>query len=197
MVTIRDDKKPTLLVPDNGPISALSSIRCLDWLLLPGIPVKITDQVADEATRNPDLPWARETCEWIVRNVVAERISIAYTDTGFDYREQFDAWVSGGMDPQRRPRSRNLGEASILGLMRSLSDEWQGENKAVVLLDERFARKAVATIEANIDLVSTRAFFRLLTEDYGLNDTAVYWRLVLNNIEDMDTLDEVRIIRVP
>ena len=197
MVTIRDDKTPTLLVPDNGPVSALSSIRCLDWLLLPGIPVRITDQVADEATRNPDLPWARETCEWIVRNVVAERISIAYTDTGFDYREQFDAWIAGGMDPQRRPRSRNLGEASILGLMRSLSEEWQGNNKAVVLLDERFARKAVAAIEANIDIVSTRAYFRLLTEDYGLNDTAAYWKLVLNNIEDMDTLDEVRSVRVP
>lgn len=81
--------------------------------------------------------------------------------------------------------------------MRSLAEEWTGDKKAVVLLDERFARKAVATVEANIDIVSTRSFFRLLTEDYGLNDTAAYWRLVLQNIQDMDTLDEIRSVRVP
>jgi hypothetical protein len=161
-------------VPDNGPLSALSAIQCLDWLLLPGIPVRITDQVADEATRNPDLPWARETCEWIVRNVVAERISIAYTDTGYDYRQQFDAWVAGGMDPEKRPRGRNLGEAAILELMRSLETEWRGDHKGIVLVDERYARKALGSLEANIDIVSTRAFFRVLAEDYGLNDTASY-----------------------
>src|ERR1700739_731486 len=57
MALIKDDKQPILLVPDNGPMTALASIRCLDWLLLPGVPVKITDQVAEEATRNPTLPW--------------------------------------------------------------------------------------------------------------------------------------------
>lgn len=196
-MSIRDDKQPTLLVPDNGPLSALSAIQCLDWLLVPGIPVRITDQVADEATRNPDLPWARETCEWIVRNVAAERVTIAYTDTGADYRQLFDAWVAGGMDPEKKPRARNLGEAAILELMRSLESEWQGDRKAIVLLDERYARRAVAALEANIDIVSTRAFFRVLTEDFGLNDTAAYWRLVLHNIEDMDTLDEIRRVRVP
>ena len=196
MTSIRDDKRPTLLVPDNGPISALSSIRCLDWLLLPGIPVTITDQVAVEATRNPDLPWTSETCEWIVKNVVEERLKIAYTDAGADYRDLFDAWVAGGMDPDRRPRGRDLGEASIIQLVRSLEEEFQGDRKAVVLLDERFARRVLAAVEANVDIVSTRAFFRVLTEDYGLNDTAAYWRLVLDNIQSMDTLDEVLRVRM-
>ena len=196
MPLIKDDKEPTLLVPDNGPLSALSSIGCLDWLLLPGIPVKITDQVADEATRNTDLPWARETCDWIVRNVVAGRVSISYTDTGFDYRQQVDAWVAGGMDPDKAPRSRNLGEAAILELMRSLETECRGDRKAIVLVDERYARKALGALDANIDIVSSRAFFRVLTEDYGLNDTSSYWRLVLRNIETMDTLDEVQTVRM-
>jgi hypothetical protein len=196
MTSIRDDKRPTLLVPDNGPISALSSIRCLDWLLLPGIPVRLTDQVAVEATRNPDLPWTGETCEWIARNVIEERLKIAYTDAGADYRDLFDAWVAGGMDPDRKPRGRDLGEASIIELMRSLEAEYQGDKKAVVLLDERYARRALAAVEANIDIVSTRAFFRVLTEDYGLNDTAAYWRLVLDNIQSMDTLDEVLRVRM-
>jgi hypothetical protein len=196
MTSIRDDKRPTLLVPDNGPISALSSIRCLDWLLLPGIPVRLTDQVAVEATRNPDLPWTGETCEWIARNVIEERLKIAYTDAGADYRDLFDAWVVGGMDPDRKPRGRDLGEASIIELMRSLEAEYQGDKKAVVLLDERYARRALAAVEANIDIVSTRAFFRVLTEDYGLNDTAAYWRLVLDNIQSMDTLDEVLRVRM-
>jgi hypothetical protein len=197
MDSIRDDRQPTLLVPDTGPLSALSAIQCLDWLLLPGIPVRITDQVADEATRNPDLPWTRETCEWIVRNVAAERVSIAYTDTGFNYRQQFDAWVAGGMDSEKKPRRRNLGEAAILELMRSLEAEWRGNRKAIVLVDERFARKALAAVDANIDIVSTRAFSRVLANDFGLNDTAAYWRLVLHNIQDMDTIDEITTVRAP
>ncbi len=72
MPLILDDKQPVILVPDNSPVTALSAIGKLDWLLIPGVPVKITDQVADEATRNRDLPWAQnlpwvgETCRWIV-----------------------------------------------------------------------------------------------------------------------------------
>lgn len=196
MPLIEDDKKPTILVPDNSPITALASIDSLDWLFRPGVPVKITDQVADEATRNPDLPWSAETCAWIVRNVVAGRVTIAYTDTGFDHRQQFDAWVAGGMEPARRPRGRNLGEASILELMETLEVETQGDNKAIVLIDERRARKVLRTMDANLDVVSTRAFFRVLTSDYGLNDTTSYWRLVLNVVENMDTLDEIIKVRM-
>jgi hypothetical protein len=197
MALIKSDKEPVLLVPDNGPLTALSAIDSLDWLLLPGIPVKITDQVADEATRNPDLPWASGTCAWIVRNVIAGKISIAYTDQGFDHRQQFDAWVAGGMKEAKRPRSRNLGEASILELMRSLGDEARGDKKAIVLVDDRTARNALKTVEANLDIVSTRAFFRVLTEDFGLNDTAGYWRLVLQTVPDMDTLDQIVSHRLP
>jgi hypothetical protein len=46
MPLILDDKQPVILVPDNSPITALSAIGNLDWLLVPGVPVKITDQVA-------------------------------------------------------------------------------------------------------------------------------------------------------
>lgn len=195
MPLIHDDKKPILLVPDNGPVTALSAIRSLDWLLLPGIPVKITDQVAEEATRNQDLPWTKDTCEWIVRNVLAGRVEIAYTDVGFDRRQQFDAWLAGGMDPATAPRARNLGEASILELMRTLEEELRGDNKAIVLIDERRARKALRTVNANLDLVTTRAFFKVLATDYGLNDTAAYWRLVLQVVDNMDTVDEIEQVR--
>jgi hypothetical protein len=196
MALILDDKQPIILVPDNSPIAALSAIGNLDWLLVPGVPVKITDQVATEATRNQALPWAAETCSWIVAQVVRGRVEIVYTDTGFDHRQQFDAWVAGGMDPTGAPRSRNLGEASILELMTALENEARDDKKAIVLVDERRARKALSTLDANLDIVSTRAFFKVLTTDYGLNDTSGYWHLVLRVIEDMDPLDEVLKIRV-
>ena len=102
MTLILDDKQPVILVPDNGPMTALAAIGNLDWLLVPGLPVRITDQVADEATRNPDLPWAGETCRWIVEKVAAGRVEIAYTDTGFDHRQQFDAWIADGMNRRGR-----------------------------------------------------------------------------------------------
>jgi len=195
MPLILDDKQPIILVPDNSPITALSAVGNLDWLLVPGVPVKITDQVASEATRNPRLPWVKETCNWIVHHVLSGRVQIAYTDTGFDHRQQFDAWVAGGMDPAHAPRGRNLGEASILELMATLENEARGDKKAIVLIDERRARKALSTLDANLDIVSTRAFFNVLATDYGLNDTSGYWRLVLNVIEDMDPLDEVLKVR--
>jgi hypothetical protein len=64
MPLILDDKRPVILVPDNSPITALSAIGNLDWLLVPGVPVKITDQVTSEATRNQAwsriwMPWTR------------------------------------------------------------------------------------------------------------------------------------------
>ena len=191
MTLILDDKQPVILVPDNGPMTALAAIGNLDWLLVPGLPVRITDQVADEATRNPDLPWAGETCRWIVEKVAAGRVEIAYTDTGFDHRQQFDAWIADGMNPARAPRGRNLGEASILELMTALENEARGDKKAIVLIYERRARKALSTLDANLDIVSTRAFFKVLTTDYGLNDTSGHWRLVLSMIATMDPLDEV------
>src|SRR5712691_6673866 len=144
MPLILDDKQPIILVPDNSPITALSAIGNLDWLLVPGVPVKITDQVASEATHNQDLPWTVETCSWIVTHVVGGRVEIVYTDTGFDHRQQFDAWVAGGMDPSRAPRSRNLGEASILELMTALENEARGDKRAIALVDERRARKPSA-----------------------------------------------------
>jgi hypothetical protein len=196
MPLILDDKQPVILVPDNSPVTALSAIGKLDWFLIPGVPVKITDQVADEATRNQDLPWAGETCRWIVEHVLDGRVEIAYTDTGFDHRQQFDAWVAGGMDPARAPRGRNLGEASILELMTALENEARGDKKAIVLIDERRARKALGTLDANLDIVSTRAFFNVLAIDYGLNDTSGYWRLVLSLTDDMDPLDEVVKVRI-
>jgi hypothetical protein len=196
MSLILDDKQPIILVPDNSPITALSAIGNLNWLLVPGVPVKITDQVASEATRNHDFPWAAETCSWIVTHVVGGRVEIVYTDTGFDHRQQFDAWVAGGMEPSRAPRCRNLGEASILELMAALENEARGDKKAIVLVDERRARKALSTLDANLDIISTRAFFKVLTTDYGLNDTSGYWHLVLSMIGDMDPLDEVLKIRV-
>jgi hypothetical protein len=65
-----------------------------------------------------------------------------------------------------------------------------------VLVDERRARKALSTLDANLDIISTRAFFKVLTTDYGLNDTSGYWHLVLSMIGDMDPLDEVLKIRL-
>ncbi len=57
--------------------------------------------------------------------------------TGYVYRQQFDAWIAGGMDSEKWPHGRNLGEAAILELMRSLETEWRGDRKGIVLIDER------------------------------------------------------------
>jgi hypothetical protein len=193
---VSGDKHPIFLIPDNTPMAALGCIDKLDWLIVPGVPVAITDQVADEATRNTDLPWTAGTHEWIVRNVVQGRVSIAYTDTGFDYRQQFDSWARDDMPPERHPRSKHLGEASILELMVRLEERARGKNKAIVLVDERRARKALGTLDANLDIVSTRAFFEVMATDYRINDALDLWPEVLARIGSMDTLNEIHKVRI-
>ena len=59
------------------------------------------------------------------------------------------------MNPGKRHRGRNLGEAATLEFMRSLETEWKGAAKGIVLVDERYARKALDTIESS----STRGPF--------------------------------------
>lgn len=49
MRLIKDGKQPVILIADNTPLYALSAIDNLDWLLVPGVRVQITDQVMIEA----------------------------------------------------------------------------------------------------------------------------------------------------
>ncbi|MCK1513161.1 hypothetical protein IVB22_11380 [Bradyrhizobium sp. 190] len=93
------DQKLALLLPDVGTLSALSVVQGLDWLLLAGIPVQIPDRAAEETRQRPDLPGARAISDWIERNVVSGSVSIVRTDPDYDRRQQFAAWVAGGIDP--------------------------------------------------------------------------------------------------
>ncbi len=79
--------------------------------------------------------------------------------------------------------------------MRSLEAQWRATARAIVLLNERRARRIIGLLRPTSKSVPTRAFFRVLTEDFGLNDTAAYCRLRLNNIGDMDVLNENRRVR--
>jgi hypothetical protein len=48
-------------------------------------------------------------------------------------------------------------------------------NKKAIVLYERRARRALGTLDANRGVVSTRAFFKVLTTEQGLNDMAGNW----------------------
>jgi hypothetical protein len=53
----------------------------------------------------------------------------------------------------------------------SLENEARGDKKAIVPIDECRARKALGTLDASLDIVSTSAFFKVLASDHGRNDT--------------------------
>jgi hypothetical protein len=190
------EQQLALLLADVGTLSALSVVQGLDWLLLARIPVQIPDRVAEEARQTPELPGARAISDWIERNVVSGSVSIVRTDPGYDRRQQFAAWVAGGIDPGRRPHSIQLGEAAVLDLVTSLEGRRGGNRKAVILVDERNARRALAE-EPDIEIFSTRAFFRVLADNYVQNASDASWRLVLDVIQRMDPLVEVERVRMP
>lgn len=177
MRLIKDGKQPVILIADNTPLSALSAIDNLDWLLVPGIRVQITDQVMIEATVNSTQAWAKDTLDWVERN--QNQVEIIETPTGRNYRLAQDAWAASGYEPSKQPVTAGLGETSIFDLLRVLENEVEAGEKVLLIMDDRRGRRTAKTLDLNVDVISTRAFFEVMEIDYGIQGANDYWQRVL------------------
>lgn len=68
-------------------------------------------------------------------------------------------------------------------------------DRLVALVDERRLRKRLGRADVNIELLSTRGFFRKFENDLGRGDALAIWRLVLIANPLMDPIDETLIVR--
>jgi hypothetical protein len=99
-----------LLITDSSPLFSFSYGDCLDLLILPGLPVFLTDQVRWEATRSGN-EISRRIAGWLLR---ADR-AVTEVETVIG-RLRAAAEASGRMD---RRSMQNLGEESVLSAIRT------------------------------------------------------------------------------
>lgn len=185
------DKDPIFLIMDASPMVMLSAIERLDWLMEPCGTIWMTDLVMEEVTRDPDSGkdlrsrWLAYTRSWIAANKF--RIRRVETDTYRTYQLALDGWRAQGSDPERKPNSRDLGEASIIQTLKSFRGKVQPRQTIVVLMDESDGRDALKGMRRiNLDVFGTRAFVEALYTHFGIAEAEHAWQAILKVI----TVDE-------
>jgi hypothetical protein len=174
------EKRPKLLIMDNGPLSVLSEIEgALDWLFKPGCEVWMTDLVLIEARRPPGPAGrmrraARANFEdWFGRNKY--RIKIVETATGEAFARNLRLWELAGCPQDLEPATANLGEASILSKLKVVRTAIDEDEAVIVLMDDRAGRAAVKALPLNVDLMGTQTFVAWMAEDFGVNEAENAW----------------------
>jgi len=173
------EKKPKLLIADNGPISVLSEIDALDWLFKPGCDVWMTDMVLIEARRAPK-PGARErkaarACfeRWFQRN--RRQIKVVETTTGQEFERNMKLWEMAGRPEGLEPSTANLGEASMLSKLEAIRETVAEDQAVIVLMDDRNGRAVAKTLSLNIDLMGTQTFIAWMADDFKVKEAGNAW----------------------
>lgn len=173
------EKKPKLLIADNGPISVLSEIDALNWLFKPGCDVWMTDMVLIEAQR-PPKPGGRErkaarVCfeRWFQRNKY--RIKVVETTTGQEFMRNMKLWEMAGRPEGLEPSTANLGEASVLSKLKAIRETVAEDQAVIVLMDDRNGRAATKALSLNIDLMGTQTFIAWMADDFEVKEAANAW----------------------
>lgn len=167
------DEVPIFLIMDASPIEMPSAIERLDWLIEPCGTIWMTDMVIEEVTRDPESGrdrrsrWFAYTRSWIAANKY--RIRLVETDTYRTYQLALDGWRAQGSDPERKPNSRDLGEAGIIQTLKSFRGKVQPQQTILVLIDESDGRDALKGMRRiNLDVFGTRALLEPLRLHFGI-----------------------------
>lgn len=189
------DKDPIFLIMDASPIVMLSAIERLDWLMEPCGTIWMTDMVMEEVARDPDSGkdprsrWLAYTRSWIAANKF--RIRRVETDTYRTYQLALDGWRAQGSDPERKPNSRDLGEASIIQTLKSFRGKVLPRQTIIVLMDESDGRDALKGMRRiNLDVFGTRAFVEALYAHFGIAEAEHAWQAILKVITADESKDD-------
>lgn len=166
--------RPTIVVPDAAPLVLLALADALPLLHKIGGEVVVVDLVADEVARDEAKPGARALRAWMEagRAPGSEApVRVAETEVGRAYARLLR------YEPDYR--MRNGGETVALEW---LAETVAGTDTAVIVLHENGRVPTVVrnqTLDADIDVLTTRAFLEL-AERRGLVPSAdAIWRRVV------------------
>lgn len=197
-------RRARFLIMDTTPLSLLASISALDWLLVPGCDVLISDVVFEEATRDPgpDRDSRKESRNhiqsWYSAN--RHRLSVLPTAEGENYRREMELWRRAGMPPDLKPDWSDRGERSLLAAIKTLKSALEQGEEIIVIVDDRDARDAISAVRADIMMIGTRTFIRWMAEDYHIAAAETAWqaiRIATDNKADPGSDPDPVFIRPP
>ena len=169
-------ERPDIIIPDGGPLIHLSQANALHLLHEIGGKVIIIDMVRHELTNDPSKPEALRLQNWIEQGLEPgsnQPVRLEATDTGEAFR------LARLVKPDFR--MRDGGETAMV--------QWLGERvsggqlQTMVLYENGKVPKVIRRegIEADIDVMTTRAFLAL-AEWRGLIASAeAVWQQILKH----------------
>ena len=169
-------EKPDIAVPDPGPLMHLSQAGLLDLLHEAGAAVVVVDMVAQEVTRDLSKPAAVALRDWLAKGAKPgsnRPVRVEPTETGRLY--------AAVLETQPEYRLRNGGETAIVEW---LAEKIAGTDKAVIVLYENGRVPTIVrnqSLDADIDVLTTRAFLERMQSSRGDADAPTYWSRVVAN----------------
>lgn len=182
--------RPDIIIADAGPLIHLAQADALPLLHQIGGRVVVPDMVAFEVTQDLSKPGAERLRAWLDAGQIPGSnapISIEETSTGrlFALARQADPAV----------KARDAGERAIVDW---LAEKVAGTDlEAVVVYENGKVPRIIANqaMDANIDVVTTRAFLKIAEERSLLTDAAGYWRRVAEHSPTANPADVVTMHR--
>ena len=169
-------EKPDIVVPDAVPLIHLSQAGLLHLLHEVGGAVVVVDMVAREVTRDLSKPGAVALRDWLARGQAPgsnQPVRVEETETGRLY--------AAVLETRPEYTLRNGGETAIVEW---LAETIAGTDKAVIVLYENGRVPAIVrnqNLDADIDVLTTRAFLEALQPTQQDGDGRSYWSRVLEN----------------
>ncbi|HZK98922.1 MAG TPA: hypothetical protein VFC47_03395 [Caulobacteraceae bacterium] len=166
--------RPDILIPDAGPLIHLAQAGALRLLHEIGGAVVIVDMVRHELVDDPSKAAADILQDWIERGLQPGSntpVRLELTETGAAYR--LARLVQPGF------RMKGGGETAIL--------EWLGDkidgadHDCIVLYENGKVPRAIAGqgLDANIDVLTTRAFLDLAERRHLIASAEDLWRTII------------------
>jgi len=166
--------RPDILIPDAGPLIHLAQAGALRLLHEIGGAVVIVDMVRHELVDDPSKAAAVILQDWIERGLQPgsnSPVRLEVTETGAAYR------LARLVQPEFRMKGG--GETAIL--------EWLGDkidgadHNCIVLYENGKVPRAIAGqgLDANIDVLTTRAFLDLAERRHLIASAEDLWRTII------------------
>ena len=169
-------ERPDIIIPDAGPLIHLSQANALHLLHEIGGKVVIIDMVRHELTNDPSKPEALRLQNWIEQGLEPgsnQPVRLEATDTGEAFR------LARLVKPDFR--MRDGGETAMV--------QWLGERvsggqlQTMVLYENGKVPKVIRRegIEADIDVMTTRAFLALAERRGLIASAEAVWQQILKH----------------
>ncbi|MGU3496525.1 hypothetical protein ACLBXM_21000 [Xanthobacteraceae bacterium A53D] len=184
-VSVEPIERPDIVIPDTGPLIHLSQAGALDLLHEIGGTVVIVDMVRNELAADMAKPEAQRLQGWIEEGLQPgsnRPVKLELTETGEAVR------LAQLVKPDFR--MKNGGEVAMVEW---LAAKVAGTNKsAIILYENGKVPKLVAdqNIDADMDVVTTRAFLALAETRGLIPSAAAVWAKIVD--ASPTTNDQVR-----